>query len=84
MVLKQPVHLKNVEALSNYTIRVEVGSGSMITYDFTPKLDTIRFSPLKDESFFNSVRVEGNGIIFTSDKYAPVKITVKELLDMVF
>ena len=45
-----------MEALPAYRLRVNTGTGASIEFDFSSRLDTMRFGALKDPGLFSTAR----------------------------
>ncbi|MDF3002629.1 MAG: response regulator receiver protein [Bacillota bacterium] len=76
-------YFKSVLASSDYQLEVTMETGTVIHFDFRPRLNTARFGMLKDEKLFRSVQTDGDYLIFHIDGKMPVKITASEFMDLV-
>lgn len=76
-------YFKSVHALPDHQLRVIMGTGTTIQFDFRPRLNTARFGRLKDEKLFNSVRTDGDYLIFEKTGKMTLKITASEFMDLV-
>lgn len=76
-------YFKSVHAQPDYQLEVIMETGTTIQFDFRSRLDTARFGRLKDEALFQSVRTDGNYLIFEKAGRVPVKITTSEFMDLV-
>ena len=76
-------YFKSVQALPAYRLRVRMGTGTDIEFDFRPRLGAARFGRLADEAFFQSVRTDGSYLIFEKAGKMPVRITASEFMDLV-
>lgn len=76
-------YFTSVHALSDYQLEVLMRTGSTIYFDFRPRLDTIRFGELRDKGLFQSVRTDGDYLIFEKTGKMPIKITASEFMDLV-
>lgn len=76
-------YFKNVCALPDHQIEVTMGTGTTIQFDFGTRLNTARFGMLMDEELFESVRTDGDYLIFDKAGRMPVKITASEFMDLV-
>lgn len=87
--IKQEINLtsegyfKSVHALPDYQLEITMGTGTTIHFDFRARLNTARFGSLRDEELFNSVRTDGNYLIFDKTGKMQVKITASEFMDLV-
>lgn len=72
-----------VQASPGYALEVIMGTGTTILFNFLSRLNTIRFGALRDEEMFQSVRTDGNCLIFEKNGKIPVKITASEFMDLV-
>ena len=81
---KQIGFFKSVAALSEYRLEIEMATGTHIVCDFTSRLDTARFSAIKDEKLFKTVRTDGHSIIFLDkSKASETRIGSEEFMDLV-
>ncbi|MFT4104126.1 MAG: DUF2442 domain-containing protein [Lacrimispora sp.] len=80
---KRDRYFKSVKALPDYQLEVIMETGSIIQFDFRPRLNTARFGELRDEKLFQSVKTDGDYLIFCKEKRMPVKITASEFMDLV-
>ena len=81
---KQVGFFKSVVALPEYKLEIEMATGTHIVFDFTTRLNTARFSAIKNEELFKAVRTDGHSIIFfdtTND--AEIGIGPEEFMDLV-
>jgi len=76
-------YFKSVFALPDYQLEVNMETGTIIKFDFQSRLDTMRFGKLRDIELFQSVRTDGNNLIFEKIGKVPVKITTAEFMDLV-
>ncbi len=76
-------YFKSVYALPDYQLKVIMETGTIIKFDFQSRLDTMRFGKLRDVELFQSVRTDGNKLIFEKIGKVPVKITAAEFMDLV-
>ncbi|MDU6266337.1 MAG: hypothetical protein E6600_17725 [Anaerocolumna aminovalerica] len=76
-------YFKNVQALPEYQIEVTMETDTIIHFDFRSRLNTVRFSKLRDEELFKSLQTDGNYLIFYKAGRVPVKITASEFMDLV-
>ena len=73
----------NAYALPEYRLKVMMGTGATIDFNFKYRLDTMRFGALRDEEMFQSVRTDGNCLIFEKNGKIPIKITASEFMNLV-
>ncbi len=76
-------YFKSVRPLPDYQLEVIMETGTNIRFDFRTRLNTARFGMLKDEELFQSVRTDGDYLIFQKTGRMPVKITASEFMDLV-
>lgn len=76
-------YFKSVYALPDYHLKVIMETGTSIKFNFQSRLDTMRFGKLRDVELFQSVRTDGNNLIFEKIGKVPVKITAAEFMDLV-
>lgn len=76
-------YFKSVHTLTGYQLEITMGTETTIHFDFSTRLNTTRFGSLRDEELFNSVRTDGNYLIFDKAGKMPVKITASEFMDLV-
>lgn len=55
--------IREVRFFEDYTIHVALNSGLSFLYDIKPKLQTIRFAPLKDKAFFMTGKLKNCTVI---------------------
>lgn len=77
-------YFRSVQALPGYHLEVTMETGSVIRFDFGSRLHTARFGRLSDEELFQSVKTDGNYLIFYKAGLMPVKVTASEFMDLVF
>jgi len=78
----QTCFFKNVTALPGYKLKVEMGTETFIDFDFTPRLNSVRWGILKNEAVFNSVYTDGFSIIFQEEGKA-FEISADTFMDLV-
>ena len=61
------LHVTAVEPKENYTLLVTFDTGEKKLFDFTHLLDRPMYKPLKNKSFFDTVKIE-NGVTVWNDK----------------
>ncbi len=76
-------YFKSVRALSDHWLEVTMETGSVIYFDFNSRLRTVRFGTLRDEELFQSVKTDGDYLIFSKAGKMPVKITASEFMDLI-
>ena len=61
--------IKDIEALKDFLLRVRFCNGVIKIYDCKPFLEKDVFKPLKNENFFNRVKIDsgGYGIIWNDE-----------------
>ena len=79
----QTCFFKNVTALPGYKLEVEMGTDTHILFDFTSRLETVRFGALKDKAVFYTVYTDGNYILFQKEGVDKVKISADDFMDLV-
>jgi len=79
----QTCFFKNVTALPNYKLKVEMGTGTFVDFDFTSRLSSVRWGVLKDEAVFNSAYTDGFFIFFQKEGEVEVKISGNDFMDLV-
>jgi two-component system chemotaxis response regulator CheY len=80
---KKGSYFRSVRAMPAHHLEVIMETGSIIRFDFRPKLNTARFGMLIDEALFQSVETDGDYLIFYKEGMMPVKITASEFMDLV-
>lgn len=75
--------IQSVRPLSGYCLEVIMQTGAVIQFDFTPRLDRARFGALQEDAVFQSVRTDGDYLLFRRGNMDCVRITAKEFMDMV-
>jgi two-component system chemotaxis response regulator CheY len=76
-------YFKTVNPADGYKINVVMETGTIIHFDFKPRLNTARFGELKDEQLFKSVYTDGRFLIFEKEGKMPIKISASEFMDLV-
>lgn len=82
-MISENVYFKDVKALPDYKLEVEMGTHTQIIFDFHTRLVTARFGALSEEAVFRSVYTDGSYLIFEKGETVVVKITAKEFMDLV-
>lgn len=73
--------IKRVMPMEDYRLFVEMETGSTAVVEFKNKLETARFTALSDKPFFASAVTDGDYVIWSDQKHT-LKISIKELLDV--
>ncbi len=76
---KPALHYKSVTPMEGYRLHIEMSTGNSIILDLSPKLETVRFCPLKDPEIFGSVAIDGDFLVFGRK----VKIGATEVMNMI-
>ncbi|MDY0235368.1 MAG: hypothetical protein RBR71_05040 [Gudongella sp.] len=74
--------IQSVRALPGYYIEVIMQTGAVIHYNFISQLCIPRFNALQEEKVFQSVRTDGDYLLFSRDNLDCTRITAKEFMDM--
>jgi hypothetical protein len=74
--------IKSVRVLSGYCLEVVMQTGAVIHYNFTPQLCIPKFSALQEDAVFQSVRTDGDYLLFRRGNMDCARITAKEFMDM--
>lgn len=75
--------IRSVCALPDYHLKVVMDTGAVILFDFRPRLHTARFGALQEDAVFQSVRTDGDYLLFRRGEMDCVRITAKEFMDLV-
>lgn len=73
-------YIKAIVPMNDYRLFMDMESGSVVIVDLSVKLNTMKYMELADEKIFRSVKTDGDYVIWGDGR---VKLTVKELLDVV-
>lgn len=73
---------KTVKALPNYQLEIETGTGSTILFDFNSRLQTVRFGELRDKDLFESVKTDGDSLVFKIPGKMGITIESATFLDL--
>jgi hypothetical protein len=73
--------ITSVVPLNDWRLFVEMETGSVIVVDMSRKLDTARYSDLRNPELFRSVTTDGDVVSWGSGR---VTVTARELMDVVF
>lgn len=76
-------YFKSVQILADYQLEITMETDTIIQFNFLSRLGTARFGSLRNKELFNSVRTDGNYLIFDIVGKMPVKITASEFMDLV-
>ena len=74
--------IQSVQALPDYCLEVVMQTGAVINYNFTSQLCIPRFSALQEDVVFQSVRTDGDYLLFRRGNMDCARITAKEFMDM--
>ncbi len=55
---------KSVKALPGFRLKVNTGTDASIEFDFSSRLNTMRFGELKDSELFSTAHTDGDFILF--------------------
>jgi len=81
-VSKYDNFIQSVRALPDYCLEVVMQTGAVIHYDFTPQLCMSKFGALQEDAVFQSVRTDGDYLLFRRGNMDCVRITAREFMDM--
>lgn len=73
-------YIKAVVPMKDHRLFMDMESGSSVIVDLSVKLDTMKYKDLADERIFRSAKTDGDYVVWGDGR---VKITVKELMDVV-
>ncbi|MFZ2538869.1 MAG: hypothetical protein WAX04_08195 [Oscillospiraceae bacterium] len=73
---------RSVISLPNYKLKIEMETGNAILFDFTSRLQSVRYGRLKEQIIFESVRTDGDVLIFGVDEKELITITADDLMDL--
>ena len=65
--------------MANNILKIEMSNNNRIWLNFSPLMYTTRFWPLQDRAVFQSVKIDGNFLVFGKK----VRIGATEILDLV-
>jgi len=71
--------IARVTPKDNHCLEVVMDNGNSVIIDFTSRLNTVRFSILSDQNYFNTVTTDG---VFVRWNYK-VEISVSEVFELV-
>lgn len=72
----------SVTPLPNYQLKIEMETGTEILFDFTSRLRSVRYGRLQDKKIFESVRTDGDILIFGIDNMELITITADDFMDL--
>lgn len=78
----QAVFFRSVHPLPKHKLEVVMETDTHIVFDFTSRLGTMRFGALVDDDLFNSVRTDGNCILFVKPGAAEIRIGPADFADL--
>jgi hypothetical protein len=64
---KEMIKAVKIEPLNDYCLRVSFSNGEIKIFDFKPKLEKPVFTPLKDKSLFEKVRLRHGTAVWDYD-----------------
>lgn len=73
---------RGVTPLPNYQLKIEMETGNAILFDFTSRLRSVRYGRLKDRKVFESVRTDGDSLIFGAEGNEQITITADDFMDL--
>ncbi len=73
--------IRTIRALPDYRLEIVFQNGSMANINFKNLIRTMRFSKLKSPELFDSVRTEGDRIIWSNGNQF-IQIYCNELVDL--
>jgi len=73
-------YIRSVSPLPNYCLEVMMVNGSFAIVDFKPRLNSAKYMTLRNEETFNSVKTDGNYVIWENGL---VRITAREVLEVI-
>ena len=68
----------NIRPMDGYFMEVKFSNGSTVILNLAKKLCTVRFSPLRDKSLFQSTTTDGNSIRWNE----LIEISATEVFDI--
>ncbi len=74
-------YFRSVKALPGYRLKVETDTDASIEFDFSSRLDTMRFGTLRNLSLFETAKTDGYFILF-GDGASIVRISAEDLMDL--
>lgn len=73
-------YIKTVVPMKDHRLFMVMESGSSVIVDLSVKLNTMKYKDLTDEKMFRNARTDGDYVFWGDGR---VKVTVKELMDVV-
>lgn len=73
---------RSVMPLPNYQLKIEMETGNDILFDFTSRLQSVRYGKLQDLKIFESVRTDGDALIFGVNEKELVTVTADDFMDL--
>lgn len=73
---------RSVQPLPQHKLEVVMETDTHIVFDFTSRLGTMRFGALVDDDLFNSVRTDGNCILFVKPGAVEIRIGPADFADL--
>ena len=71
--------IKEVHPREDYQLKVLLSNGDSVTLNFKPKLETIRFGLLKDETFFRRAETDGTVIRWENK----IELSASEVFELI-
>ncbi len=72
-------YIRWVAPMKGHRLLMEMESGSSVTVDLSVKLRTMKYKALEDEALFQSVKTDGDYVIWGDGL---VRVTAKELMEV--
>jgi len=72
-------YIKTVLPMRDCQLFMEMESGSMVTVNLSPKLDTMKYASLSDRDFFRTAKTDGNYVVWGGGR---LRVTVNELMEV--
>lgn len=73
---------RSVTLLPNYQLKIQMETGNDILFDFTSRIQSIRYGRLQEPEIFASVRTDGDALIFGVNEEELVTITADDFMDL--
>jgi hypothetical protein len=73
---------RSVQPLPQHKLEVVMETDTHIVFDFTSRLGTMRFGALVDDDLFDSVRTDGNFILFGKPGAEKIRIGPADFADL--
>lgn len=77
-----PPFFKSVRALPDYRLEIHTQTNNVILFDFTSRLNTVRFGELRDQKLFESVSTDGYQLIFVQAGKMEARIDTATFIDL--